>query len=181
ATHEVRASATANSVLGDYHLAGGNVVCPKAAVNGVSGKEFLPKDMAAQRIGRERKPLGPPAKPGNCAAYDVFTAILEDRPYPVKAILNFGSNTIMSTGDSERARTAFRAVDFAVAAELFMTPTAELCDYVLPATSFLEMGNLASDFKHRPQGKLHLQYRPSVVAPLAERRSDTWIIFELAK
>ena len=51
----------------------------------------------------------------------------------------------------------------------------------LPATSFLEMGNLANDFKHRPQGKLHLQYRPPVVAPLAERRSDTWIIFELAK
>ncbi len=109
--------------------------------------------MALQRIGRERKPLGPPAKPGNCAAYDIFTAVLEDRPYPVKALLNFGSNTIMSTGDSQRAREAFRALDFAVAAELFMTPTAELCDYVLPATSFLEMGNLANDFKHRPAGQ----------------------------
>jgi anaerobic selenocysteine-containing dehydrogenase len=59
--------------------------------------------------------------------------------------------------------------------------TAALCDYVLPATSFLEMGNLTTDFKHRPQGKLHVQYRPPVVAPLAERRSDTWIVFELAK
>ncbi len=78
--------------------------------------------MAQQRIGRERKPLGPPAKPGNCAAYDIFTAVLEGRPYPVKALLNFGSNTIMSTGDSQRAREAFCAVDFAVAAELFMTP-----------------------------------------------------------
>jgi anaerobic selenocysteine-containing dehydrogenase len=62
-----------------------------------------------------------------------------------------------------------------------MTPTAELCDFVLPATSFLEMGNVSNDFKHRAQGKLHVQYRPAVVAPLAERRSDTWIIFELAK
>jgi hypothetical protein len=59
--------------------------------------------MAARRIGRERKPLGPlPAS--NCAAYDIFTAVLEERPYPVKAILNFGSNTIMSTGDSNRGR-----------------------------------------------------------------------------
>ena len=32
--------------------------------------------------------------------------------------------------------------------------------------SFLEMGNLANDFKHRPQGKLHLQYRPPAVAPV---------------
>ena len=138
--------------------------------------------MALQRIGRERKPLGPPAKPGNCAAYDIFTAILEGRPYPVKAVLNFGSNTIMSTGDSQRAREAFRAVDFAVAAELFMTPTAELCDYVLPATSFLEMANMCRrTLTIGQQGKLHLQYRPAVVPPLAERRSDTWMIFELAK
>ena len=62
-----------------------------------------------------------------------------------------------------------------------MTPTAELCDYVLPATSFLEMANLAASFEHRFQGKSHLQYRPAVVPALAERRSDTWIAFELAK
>jgi anaerobic selenocysteine-containing dehydrogenase len=181
ATQTSRAIATLYALLGDFDRVGGNVVFPKAPLNVVSGKEFLPKEMAEQRIGRERKPLGPPAKPGNCAAYDIFTAVLEGRPYPVKALLNFGSNTIMSTGDSQRAREAFRALDFAVAAELFMTPTAELCDYVLPATSFLEMANLSNDFKHRRQGKLHVQYRPAVVQPLAERRSDTWMVFELAK
>ncbi|HUK40438.1 MAG TPA: molybdopterin-dependent oxidoreductase, partial [Candidatus Acidoferrales bacterium] len=181
ATQTNRAIAVLYALLGDFDQPGGNVVFPKAPMNVVSGKEFLPKEAAAQRIGRERKPLGPPAKPGNCAAYDIFTAILEDRPYPVKAILNFGSNTVMSTGDSERARTAFRAAEFAVAVELFMTPTAELCDYVLPATSFLEMATLTNDFKHRRQSRLHLQYRPAVVPALAERRSDTWIVFELAK
>jgi anaerobic selenocysteine-containing dehydrogenase len=181
ATQTSRAIASLYALLGDFDCQGGNVTFPKLPINDVSGKEFLPKEMAARRIGRERKPLGPPAKPGNCAAYDVFTAVLEERPYPVKAILNFGSNTIMSTGDSNRARAAFCALDFAVAAELFMTPTAELCDYVLPATSFLEMANLAASFEHRLQGKSHLQYRPSVIPPLAERRSDTWIVFELAK
>jgi anaerobic selenocysteine-containing dehydrogenase len=181
ATQTSRAIATLYALLGDFDQPGGNVVFPKAPVNVVSGKEFLPRQMAEQRIGRERKPLGPPAKPGNCAAYDIFTAILEGQPYPIKALINFGSNTIMSTGDSQRARDAFRAVDFAVASELFMTPTAELCDYVLPAASFLEMANLAAGFTHRALGKLHLQYRAAVVPPLAERRSDTWIIFELAK
>jgi anaerobic selenocysteine-containing dehydrogenase len=181
ATQTSRAIATLYALLGDFDQPGGNVVFPKAPVNAVSGKEFLSQKMALQRIGRERKPLGPPAKPGNCAAYDIFTAILEGTPYPVKALLNFGSNTIMSTGDSQRASEAFRALDFAVATELFMTPTAELCDYVLPAASFLEMGNLAAAFEHRPQAKLHLQYRPAVVPPLGERRSDTWMIFELAK
>ncbi|MDP2605753.1 MAG: molybdopterin-dependent oxidoreductase [Deltaproteobacteria bacterium] len=181
ATQTSRAIASLYALLGDIDRFGGNVVFPKARVDDVGGKEFLPKETAALRIGRERKPLGPPAKPGNCTAYDIYTAILEGRPYPIKALLNFGSNTILSTGDSRRGREAHCALDFAVATDFFMTPTAALCDYVLPATSFLEMSNLTTNFKHRPQSSAHLQYRPAAVIPLGERHSDTWIIFELAK
>ncbi|HEX5605990.1 MAG TPA: molybdopterin-dependent oxidoreductase, partial [Candidatus Binatia bacterium] len=181
ATQTSRAIACLYALLGDFDRPGGNVIFPKVKVNEVDGKEFLPKEAAAARIGRERKPLGPPAKPGNCAAYDVFAAIVEETPYPVKALLNFGSNTVMSTADSRRGRDAMKKLEFAVAADLFMTPTAELCDYVLPATSFLEMSNMTTAFEHRQRGKTHLQYRAAVVEPLAERRSDTWIIFELAK
>jgi anaerobic selenocysteine-containing dehydrogenase len=181
ATQTSRAIAAFYALLGDIDRPGGNVVFPRPKLNVVDGKEFLPKDIAAQRIGLADKPLGPPAKPGNCAAYDVFTAILDGKPYPVKALLNFGSNTVMSTGDSRRARDALCALEFSVAAELFMTPTAALCDYVLPATSFLETSNLSNGFEHRPLGKLHLQYRAAAVPPLAERRSDTWIVFQLAE
>lgn len=181
ATQTSRAIAALYALIGDFDRPGGNVNFPKLAVNDVSGKEFLSKEAAALRIGRERKPLGPPAKPGNCAAYDVFNAVLDERPYPIKALLNFGSNTIMSNADPRRGREAMKALEFAVAADLFMTPTAELCDYVLPATSFLEMANLATAFEHRPRGKTHVQYRAPVVEPLGERRSDTWIVFELAK
>jgi anaerobic selenocysteine-containing dehydrogenase len=181
ATQTSRAIASLYALLGDYDRQGGNVTFPGLKVNDVGGKEFLPKDMAAIRIGREKKPLGPPAKPGNCTAYDIFTAILEQQPYPVKAFLNFGSNTVLSTADSRRAREAMMALELGVAADLFMTPTAELCDYVLPATSFLEMASITTSFEHRAAGKTHMQYRPAVVQPAGERRSDTWIIFELAK
>ncbi len=181
ATQTSRAIATLYALIGDFDRRGGNVSFPKVPVNDVGGKEFLPKEAGAMRVGRERKPLGPPAKPGNCAAYDVFNAILDEKPYPIKALLNFGSNTIMSNADSRRGRAAMEALEFGVAADLFMTPTAELCDYVLPATSFLEMANVTYAFEHRPNGKTHLQYRAAVVDPLAERRPDTWIIFELAK
>ncbi|HWH76508.1 MAG TPA: molybdopterin dinucleotide binding domain-containing protein, partial [Candidatus Binatus sp.] len=154
---------------------------PKIPINDVGGKEFLPKEMNAIRVGRERKPLGPPAKPGNCAPYDIFNAVLHQQPYAIKALLNFGSNTVMSNADSRRGREAMSALELGVCVDLFMTPTAELCDYVLPATSFLEMSALTTAFEHRPNGKTHLQYRPAAVEPLFERRSDTWIIFELAK
>jgi anaerobic selenocysteine-containing dehydrogenase len=169
------------ALLGDYDRPGGNVTFPKVPVNNVDGKEFLPKEAAAIRVGREKKPLGPPAAPGNCAAYDIFTAILDEKPYPIKAFVGFGCNPVMSNADAGRAREALRKLEFGVAMELFMTPTAELCDYVLPATSFLEMSNITTAFEHRPSGKTHLQYRPAVVAPLHERRSDTWILFQLAQ
>jgi anaerobic selenocysteine-containing dehydrogenase len=181
ATQTSRAIAALYALLGDFDRLGGNVIFPRAPVHNVSGKEFLSNEMAAQRIGRERRPLGPPAKPGDCAAYDIYTAILDERPYPIKAMLNFGSNLLMSNADPRRGREALKALEFSVTAELFMTPTAELCDYVLPATSFLEMSNLATAFEHRPAGKTHLQYRPMVVEPLGERRSDTWMIFKLAQ
>lgn len=181
ATQANRAIAVLYALIGDFDRPGGNVQFPSVRANPVDGKPFLPPDSMEQRLGLEQRPLGPPARPGNCTAYDVFTAVLEGRPYPVRALLNFGSNTVMSTGDSRRAREAFIDLDLAVAAELFMTPTAELCDYVLPATSFLEMANLKTGFRHRPKAKTHVQYRPAATAPLAERRSDTWIIFELAK
>jgi len=169
------------ALLGDFDRQGGNVTFAKVATNNVDGKDFLSKEAAALRIGREKKPLGPPASPGNCAAYDVFTAILDEQPYPIKAFLAFGCNPVMSNADPRRAREALSKLDFAVAMDLFMTPTAALCDYVLPATSFLEMDNLTTAFEHRQSGKTHLQYRAAVVEPLYERRSDTWILFELAK
>ena len=181
ATQTSRAIASLYALLGDFDRQGGNVTFPKVPTNSVDGKEFLSKEAAALRIGRDKKPLGPPASPGNCAAYDIFTAILDEQPYPIKAFLAFGCNPVMSNADPRRAREALCKLEFAVAMDLFMTPTAQLCDYVLPATSFLEMSNITTAFEHRQLGKTHLQYRAAVVEPLYERRSDTWILFELAK
>ncbi|MGZ9174414.1 MAG: molybdopterin-dependent oxidoreductase, partial [Candidatus Binatia bacterium] len=153
ATQTSRAIASLYALLGDFDRQGGNVTFPKLPTNNVDGKEFLSKETAALRIGREKKPLGPPASPGNCAAYDIFTAIIDEQPYPIKAFLAFGCNPVMSNPDPRRAREALSKLDFAVALDLFMTPTAALCDYVLPATSFLEMSTITTAFEHRQAGK----------------------------
>ena len=177
ATQTSRAIASLYALLGDFDRQGGNVTFPKLPTNNVDGKEFLSKEAAALRIGRDKKPLGPPASPGNCAAYDIFTAILDEQPYPIKAFLGFGCNPVMSNADPRRAREALSKLDFGVAIDLFMTPTAALCDYVLPATSFLEMSAVTTAFEHRQLGKTHLQYRAAVVEPLlraAFRHLDTF-------
>ena len=181
ATQTSRAISILYALLGDIDAPGGNLMLPMAPFRGVDGKEFLPAEVAAGRIGRDEKPLGPPATAGACAAHDVYTAILEDRPYPVRALINLGSNTVISNGDPARGREALCALELGVATELFMTPTAQLCDYVLPATSFLEMDHLCGGFRHRVDARTHVQYRRRAVEPLAERRSDTWFVFELAR
>ena len=86
ATQTSRAIASLYALIGDFDRQGGNVNFPKVPVNDVGGKEFLPKEANAARVGRERKPLGPPAKPGNCAAYDIFNAILDERPFRSSAV-----------------------------------------------------------------------------------------------
>ena len=181
ATQTSRAISTLYALLGDIDALGGNLMLPMAPLRAVDGKEFISAEALSRRIGLEEKPLGPPATAGACAAHDVYTAILEERPYPVRALINLGSNTVMSNGDPARGREALSALELGVATELFMTPTAELCDYVLPATSFLEMDHLVGGFRHRVDARSHVQYRRRAVDPLEERRSDTWVMFELAK
>ncbi len=182
ATQTSRAIASLYALLGDFDRQGGNVTFPKLPTNNVDGKEFLSKEAAALRIGREKKPLGPPASPGNCAAYDIFTAIIDEQPYPIKAFLAFGCNPVMSNPDPRRAREALSKLDFAVAMDLFMTPTADAMRLCLAGDQF------SRDVRHhhRVRTSTSRQDPPAiprryVVEPLYERRSDTWILFELAK
>jgi anaerobic selenocysteine-containing dehydrogenase len=72
----------------------------------------------------------------------IFSAILSGKPYPVKALFVQGMNPLSSMPDSKVTRQALEKVDYLVVSDLFMTPTAELADIVLPVTCFLEMNNV---------------------------------------
>lgn len=68
----------------------------------------------------------------------VFRAMAGDGPYPVKALFSLGNNTLMSYANMPLILKAFLNQDLIVVHEQFMTPTAQLADYVLPADSWLE-------------------------------------------
>src|SRR2546426_2909971 len=88
ATQASRAIEVLYALLGDFGAPGGNVPGPAARVNDVSARAALPAEMAARRLGRSERPIGPPAVPGTVTAYDLYRAILEDEPYPVRAMLS---------------------------------------------------------------------------------------------
>ena len=73
----------------------------------------------------------------------VLQAMRTGEPYPVKAMMVFGNNTLTTYGDTNVVYESLMALDFLVHADLFMTPTAELADIVLPAASWPEINEVA--------------------------------------
>ena len=70
----------------------------------------------------------------------VWKAILEQDPYPVKALFTWTTNVLVNGGDVKTIYKALKSpnLDLHVVLDHVMTPTALLADYVLPAASKLE-------------------------------------------
>ena len=69
-------------------------------------------------------------------------AVLEDRPYPVRAAYIQCANPVMGYADTRRTREALMKLDFLAVSDIFMTPTAALADIVLPAATQFEFNDI---------------------------------------
>ncbi|AXK32448.1 molybdopterin dinucleotide-binding protein [Streptomyces armeniacus] len=179
ATQTERAIATLYALKGCYDAPGGNVVLPRVPVNAVTAPDQLEPGQRAKTLGLRERPLGPPAT-GWVTAHDLYTAMLDHDPYRVRALLGFGANLLVSQPDPERGREALRALDFHVHCDLFMNPTAELADIVLPVNSPWEREALKAGFEINERAQELVQLRQRMVEPVGASRSDTEIVFELA-
>jgi anaerobic selenocysteine-containing dehydrogenase len=147
--------------------------------NRIDGAELLSPEQRGKALGVERRPLGP-ARFEFITGEDLYTAALDGRPYRARGLVNFGANMVMAHGDSERGRDALAALDFFVHADLFMNPTAELADVVLPVTSAFESEGLKIGFEISQEAQSLVQLRRPLAPPRGEARSDLQIIFALA-
>ena len=96
---------------------------------------------------------------------ELYRAILEGKPYPVRGLIGFGANMLLAHADGRSGREALAALDFYVHADLFMNPTAELADIVLPVASPFEREALKIGFEISPEAQSLVQLRPAVVPP----------------
>ena len=180
ATQTNRAICILYALTGNFDKPGGNVVVQGPAANPVLGHDLLSADVDRSRLGFSERPLGPCGIFKSTQAYEVYKAILNGRPYPIKALVGFGGNLIMSNAPSKVAKEAISQLDFHVEAELFFSPTAELADIVLPAASSWESWHVGANIG--PLGdECYIQLRPAVVPPQHESWPDMKIMFELAK
>ena len=88
---------------------------------------------------------------------------------------------LLAQSDPTRGRAALAALDFYAHADLFMNPTAAQADLVLPIASCFEREALKIGFEISAEAQSLVQFRQAVVPPPGAARSDTEIIFDLAR
>ena len=98
----------------------------------------------------------------------------------VKALIVMAGNPLLSVGGGPRLRRAFDKLELCVVIDIYPSATAELADYALPATDWLERADvnaLSLGFQPKP----FAQHTDAVVAPKFERRPEWWILASLAE
>jgi anaerobic selenocysteine-containing dehydrogenase len=178
-TQTIRAINVLFALTGGIDAPGGNVLFADVPSAPVDGAELLAPAQRAKAIGLGRRPLGPP-RLEFITGEDFYAAALDGEPYRARGLVNFGANFVVAHGDSARGQAALAALDVFVHADLFMSPTAELADVVLPVAAPFEAEALRIGFEVSQEAQSRVQLRRPVAPPRGEARSDTQIVFALA-
>ena len=101
----------------------------------------------------------------------LYHAVISGDPYPIKGMIVSASNPMVSHPDTALVYKALKKLELLVVMDLCWTPTAQLADYVLPATSWLERPMLYSEGGF---GKVLEALEPAVPAQTEfyDRRDD---------
>lgn len=102
-------------------------------------------------------------------------AVLTGKPFPVKAAWFPVDNFVNQQGDTNRTISALKAMDFVVVSDVFMTPTAQFADIVLPVATQYEREDMLAG------GNYYLQYMPKIIDPLWESKADIDMFGDVAR
>ncbi|MFC1814540.1 molybdopterin-dependent oxidoreductase, partial [Thermodesulfobacteriota bacterium] len=151
------------AITGNINIPGGEVISgphPKLITEAeMELQDLLPNEQKMKQLGSDRFKLFTwPGydliqenvrrvwgKNSGCAANQclasaplLYRAILTREPYPVRAVLTIASNPMVTQANTKLVYQALKMLDLYVVADFWMTPSAELADYVLPAASWME-------------------------------------------
>ncbi len=168
-----RAFAILQSITGNIDVPGGWVTCPQIR-------------LADLRLPVEENPLGfdefpvfhqfgkyPP--PYGSASLMTETMRTE-KPYPIKAFITSGSNPAVTFPDTKRFLEAINNQELVVCIDPFMTETAQLADYVLPACTFMEETGIGGFPYGISYCEPYIMLRKKVIEPLYESK-PIWLIW----
>ena len=153
--------------------------------------EMLPPEQKTKQLGADRFKLI--AWPGNDLFKDkkvwgkkcgrqrtiilahaptVYRAMLTDKPYPVRGAISQASNPMVTQANVKLVYKALKSLDLYVVCDFWLTPSAEIADYVLPIASWLERPYLGTGLAYDNFTIAGEKALPSIVAGEYERWTD---------
>ncbi|MEO2172764.1 MAG: molybdopterin-dependent oxidoreductase [bacterium] len=93
---------------------------------------------------------------------------------PIRAMVVISGNPMLSVSNG-RLREAFESLELLIVIDIYPNATAELADYVLPATGMYEREDInmcGLGLQHQP----FVQYTNFIVPPKYERKPEWWIL-----
>ena len=180
-TQASRAIACLIGMTGNIDVEGGNLFLslPKNMLGRMFylKKEWrLPDEIEERRIGAKEFPLlaGPRAPFGLFHTPLLIKAMLTGKPYPVRALIA-ANNLCVSMPNTMEVYEALSRLDLLVVYEIFMTPTAEMADFVLPAATYFEIDELIDRYPN------YITARRKVIEPVGECWDELKITYEIIK
>jgi anaerobic selenocysteine-containing dehydrogenase len=131
----------------------------------------VPPVVTVPPVGREGYPLFEMYN-REAQGQSYLSAILEDRPYPVRAMMFVASNGLVTSSGTQQWERAAERLDLLVTLDPFFTFTARKADVVLPTTTFAESPDVSDD---------DAVAKGSLVPPQGEAWPDFKVITELAR
>ena len=178
-TQTARAMSLLYALTGSFDAHGGNQLLPAVPTSPIVGNDLPATKGMAPALGMAQRPLGL-ARWNQVGGRELYEAMLDSKPYPIRGLIGFGANILMSQADGLYGRKALASLDFYAHLDLFMTPTAALADVVLPAASAFEREALRVGFEITAEAQSLVQLRQAIVPPPGQARPDARIIFDLA-
>jgi formate dehydrogenase major subunit len=100
----------------------------------------------------------------------MYQAAIEGK---LKAVWVIGEDMVQTDPNTKHVRKALESLELLVVQEIFMTPTAQMADVVLPGASFLEKSGTFTN------GERRIQRVNQVVEPIEGSKPDGQIVVEL--
>lgn len=166
------------SITGNLDVRGGSTLMPFYIFSKWAKEDWESEGLPLPKVEPCGKAEGPCfyERVGQPNAVGLYQGMLEERPYPIKALLVDTGNPIITLGDTNYLRRGLDKLKFMAVHDIFMTETAELADIVLPAATYFEQ-----------QGIYQYVGRPMVILrnKAIEPPEDCWpswkVWLELAK
>ena len=133
-----RAISILQSIMGNIDVTGGAVMNGRPPLTPLNLKDI---QFNKEAIGSKEFPLF--HKTFDAAQANILSdAILEEKPYAIKAMIVIGSNPLLTWPNTNKLRKALESIDFIVVMDNFMTETAKLADLIIPGSFFVERNEI---------------------------------------